>query len=195
MKAKDFGVIILASLLIGIVFGSTTVFAPAPTTPNPPVLWNAFVTNTSDDPVPVDITDDSIDVTLDEPIEVITTPDFEPYQGWFGTTMSSGVLVSEGGVGWIQEKIFVIEYVSAVADNLDVSDSLSIDITTELNGIQVPHHLGLVEPMGRSKQFLSKEVKIYHEADKMLKFHIERLTGLNEVEVYVRLSGYFMDVS
>jgi len=160
MKPKHFATIILTSLLIATVFGSVTVFAPNPTT-NPPVIFDAFITNTSDNPVPVEITD-TIDVTLDEPIEVITTPNFEPWQAWFGGNIPDGWLVSEGGVGYAPGKIIVIEYISAVAENLDASDSLSIDITTEVNGIQVPHHLGLVEPTGRSKQFLSKEVKIYH---------------------------------
>jgi len=70
MKPKYFATIILASLLIVTVFGSVTVFAPQPTTPNPNAILDAFITNTSDDPVPVDITDTSIDVNLNEPIEV-----------------------------------------------------------------------------------------------------------------------------
>ena len=44
------------------------VFAP-PTDLSFPQLVDVFVTNTSDDPVPVDIIDDSLDVNL-EPIEV-----------------------------------------------------------------------------------------------------------------------------
>jgi len=70
MKPKHFATIILTSLLIATVFGSVTVFAPLPSTPNPPTLFDTFITNTGDDPVPVDITDDSIDVNLDEPLDV-----------------------------------------------------------------------------------------------------------------------------
>ncbi len=52
------------------MFGVMLVFAPPPTIPSPPVVSDVFVTNASDDPVPVDITDETIEVTLDEPIEV-----------------------------------------------------------------------------------------------------------------------------
>jgi len=74
MKSKRLAIIIVALLLVP-VFGGIVAFAPAPgDIPNRPV--DVFVTNTNDNPVPVDITDDSIDVNLDEPIEV-TNPSGE----------------------------------------------------------------------------------------------------------------------
>jgi len=70
MKTKHLAVIMLSSLLI------VTVFAGLGGAKS---LMDVFVTNTSDNPVPVDITDESIDVTLDEPIDV---------SGWLHTTQS-----------------------------------------------------------------------------------------------------------
>jgi hypothetical protein len=74
MKLKQFATIVLTSLLIATIFGTVAVYAPAPSKPSPPTLWDVFITNTSDDPVPVDIIDGTVDVNLDEPIEVTNPP-------------------------------------------------------------------------------------------------------------------------
>jgi hypothetical protein len=94
MKTKQLVFAILAATFLATLFGSATVLAP-PSVVNPPTLWDTFVTNTSDDPVPVDIIDGAVDVNLDEPIEV-TNPSGESLDvevtnsldvsGWLHTT-------------------------------------------------------------------------------------------------------------
>lgn len=76
MKTKKFFVTLLSCILLVTVVGSTTISAAPKDNPNPPVLWDVFVINTSENPVPVEIAEGELDVNLDEPIEV-TNPDGE----------------------------------------------------------------------------------------------------------------------
>ena len=89
MKYRLFAIFVVATLLLLPLLGGT-VFGP-PGTAIPP-LFNVFVTNTSTDPVPVDITNGNIDVNLDEPVEV-TNPSGESLKtdvsGWLHTTQEN----------------------------------------------------------------------------------------------------------
>lgn len=68
-KIRRFVTTTIVCVLVASIFGSAMVLAPAPDLIFPQLI-DVFVTNTSNDPVPVDVTDDTLDVTLDEPIDV-----------------------------------------------------------------------------------------------------------------------------
>jgi hypothetical protein len=221
MRMKHFATIILASLLIVTVFGSRTVFSPAPTTPNPPVLWNAFVTNTSDDPVPVDITDDSIDVNLDEPIEVtnpsgesldvtitnsepieveVKNSGFEPVQ--FDTTLILAIGetdVSDNAVFLVPSgKMLVIEYVSVHArSSIDSSNAIYVSVSTSIESPGFERHwLGMLEPQGSNHQFVSESLRMYARPLSGVAFWVNRISA-SDWAVYIdcTMTGYLVDVS
>lgn len=130
-------------------------------------FFDTFITNTSDDPVPVDITDSSIDVTLDEPVEV-TNPSGEPLevvitntpeQQPFGVTE---VLDIEDGqtFEWTtpfdvpEGKLLVIEYISAESDSTS-GDRIILRLGTPFGVC----YIGEFQPP--ADRGLSKMVKIY----------------------------------
>jgi len=76
MKVKQFATVFLAALLLLMVFGSQTVLAPPPASSNPPVLWDVIIKNSSENPVPVTIANEDLEVVIDDPIEV-TNPEGE----------------------------------------------------------------------------------------------------------------------
>jgi hypothetical protein len=86
MNRKLIAIFVVTALFLFPLFGGT-VFAPSGTAIPP--LFNVFVTNTSANPVPVNITNGNINVNLDEPIEV-TNPSGESLKtdvsGWLHTT-------------------------------------------------------------------------------------------------------------
>ncbi len=88
MKRRQLAGYVSAITLVALVLGTVIVLA-APPEDIFPTLINAFITNTNADPVPVDITDATLDVNLDEPIEM-TNPPGEALKtdvsGWLHTT-------------------------------------------------------------------------------------------------------------
>ena len=92
MRTKRPVSIAIICVLAITVLGAAMVYAPPPGDLTLPPLFNAFITNTEDDPVPVDLTDEAIDVNLDEPVEV-TTPSGESLD----VEVTNGVDVS----GWL----------------------------------------------------------------------------------------------
>lgn len=90
MKHKRLAISVVVLLLLVPVFGSIVVFAPPPGN-LPPAAVDVLVTNTSDDPVPVDIIEGTVYLDLASPVEV-ANPSGESLgvdvTGWLHTTKS-----------------------------------------------------------------------------------------------------------
>jgi hypothetical protein len=167
---------------------------------DPPLLWNAFITNTSDNPVPVDITDDTINVKIDEPIEA-------PIQFSYTLNIWDSVYGTEEEAYEVPAgKLLVIEFITVGASSLDSTDSLDCAVFTSLNGESIYHYLGVVGPQGRDKppggpdQILSEEVKIYAGPETGVRVHATRTlttSGKEGFDTLVKFSfsGYLVDTS
>jgi len=70
MKIKRTISIAIVCVLLVTVLSAVLVYAPPPTEPTIPIVQPVLVTNTVRTPVPVEVANETLDVTLDEPIDV-----------------------------------------------------------------------------------------------------------------------------
>ena len=135
--------------------------------------------------------------------ELSSLPTPQPVQFTGALELASGTLANGMTYFFVvpNETRLVIEHVSARIDNLDLSDSIDLNIVTWVNGVRVEHYLGVAGPQGRTKidpysqayQFISQSVQIYADAGSHVSVGANRETRTNKATVVFSISGYFVD--
>lgn len=168
---------------------------PLPITGDVTVAGDVEITNTEENPVSVIVTNGNGAVT--QPVQF--SGSFLIYNGSIsGCDGASDTYMVPSG------QQLAVEYVSIRVMDLDLDDTVDVDVRTQVGDYNQAHYLGVAEPQGRIKidfagsddQFISKQVRFYADSDTNVFICASRAKRNYGPDIYIMYTmvGYLTDI-